>query len=598
MKTLSVTKPYVSRVVGRSGVAALAAVALLCFSGTAHPYASMMPGTKHDFIQYGSNAGGTCDVCHAAGGGASDGTRLYRWDSSYYGADKCAGTCHSVAGYPDKPANETDTLDTMVGAPTPPLYPHRGPAVVLCSVCHDSRVDYRDCLTCHTPTTFGSEQAFGQSPGGHDAGTLANPVDTEVDKFFAGIGSVPSPSGILSQHDIVYNSSGDLTNPAQNECLKCHGKGSWKLHPGLVEDRPLLVYADDPDGSGPLVADMGLIDDESPTYLANVVNYGIIPANQTAAYMGGGSPSGAEWDSYYQAKRQYFCLACHDGEDDAGTGNTGFNGENVPAVPPTDSNTGPLQGFSSQPPYFADHTNAPSEEAYPTDNYFEKNGHGIDSGIEGTAMNMTCLGEEVPDDESGSGSASTSVGLGCHSVHGSANYFLLRDAGSDGSVDLGTGVSTADELGTLVCMGCHTRTIMTDDYNANLFHLWLGPTRMLHIDLQGDVARDDTIVYWEPLTAGNNMNTGDSGLQTGVLPFFTGHDADLISGRTYTPAYGSGVTAYDGAAVTCVTCHDPHGTSHEYTSYTDNAPNTMGMLRIPYRDVDFTDPLCSECHVP
>ena len=100
-------------------------------------------------------------------------------------------------------------------------------------------------------------------------------------------------------------------------------------------------------------------------------------------------------------------------------------------------------------------------------------------------------------------------------------------------------------------------------------------------------------MYWNQLPDANFMDTGPPTLvgDLQVLPFFLWADGSPESGRKY-----SSKTFDTSLVVTCITCHDPHGTSLVYENYEEHGEHTEGMLRIFMTTVDYSDPLCGQCH--
>jgi len=536
-----------------SAVFCVVVAALTLWAAPTLAYREFRQNTSHDFVRFGFQGGGVCAECHGAGGGAADSGRLFRWDYSGSDIDMCAKKCHTVGAsthteWPSGNAwtNVSSGYLAATGNSYPPVMTH--PIITApyrCRVCHlDQPVTggsaYADCLRCHSSTigglSVGPNAIFGITGDGYDVGT-----DIEVNKFFS-IGS-DLKVGLLSQHNIVYNTTGDLSSPADNECLKCHGTIAASDHPGGLDGTPLVVYPDDPDGTGALVA-----------------GDGIAPTNDYAAY-------------------QDFCLACHDGQaDTVPPANIQFSGAGVPVVPGRDYNAG--APYTTGLPYFG---NSANKDAFPTGNYFEANGHGRsvtglptdDVSIRPPyAMDLTCLAQNPGD---------PGPQAGCHSAHGDTNYALIEDSGN-----LGLSVDTAGEVASFVCLGCHDQAVLEESQ----FHFaWAG--RLIHVGTNGSDC-------WDPLVPPNNMKTGNPNLldTEEMMPMFSGPTADLYSGRQYGDrTFGSGAGACDGSILTCLTCHDPHGTAEVYQDYSSGS-HTRAMLRRFMTTVDYSDPLCGYCHVP
>lgn len=551
-------------------------------------YSSFNADSKHNFVDNGYTGGGVCSECHAAGGGAAD-SRLFNWNLSGSDPGMCLNKCHGAS--PSLPM--TDPGWANVTGVTPISAPHdcvNG----RCEWCHNQNVEVYKCLDCHAPGI--SDTLMCRTPQNFDSGTIADPSQTEVSKFFTGISGFSPMAGLLSSHNIKYNTTGTLSSPTDNECLKCHGVGAATVHPGLKINSAILEYPDDPDGAGPLVKGSKII----APHLNGTTN-----------------TTPAAWNAYYKAKRQDFCLACHDGRVDEAGALITLNGVSVPAVPKKNYNSGG-PNYTTGVPYFAD--TGTTKDNYPAANYYVNNGHGMGSDSRNLPLALTCLGEEVKDKEADNGGTTgITVGAGCHSAHGTANYSLIRDTVTEGSVNLGTAVNTAEELTNGVCLGCHTRTTMRNYPSHVGFHVWMGysPTsRMIHLDGACDNAGDYSSVHWRklpPATAtrpGNNMSTGVTLFET-LMPYFNARNADLVTGRIYgsqtfdsndcTQSAGS-----TGSVIACITCHDPHGTFSVYQQGDVGVPGTYGMVRWPTADfqvypgssgTDPVDPLCSKCHI-
>jgi hypothetical protein len=463
----------------------------------------------------------------------------------------CSTNCHNVAASA-LPSNGTQNDPVRWAAVTlpPPTLPHQDVDLAVddvdCGGCHVSSDSYCDCLSCHTNGI--ADGLMGVVPAGSDWG-----ADTEVDKFFASIGDTAiTIANHSSEHDVVYNTGGDLCTQVDNECLKCHSAtftvadGS-EGHPGVSAGDSFLFYPDNID--------------------ARVVNAGIVRPEQT--------DGAALWNAYQQEGRQDFCLSCHDGVDSAGVGAArfqfggpplyGVGPLNVPTVPLTVFNMPPAVAANT-PPFFA---------------FYNGNGHGIAQGIEATPMNMTCL--------SGPAAPAGTPRLGCHSAHGTANIYNLEDTNFT-SAD---GVNTLKEMGDSVCMSasCHNdarRALYTGD----LFHTWLGDGGFLHVGYKDTPTPRTSTDHWDSVAAARSPSfpPRQTAQTTPNLWFFAGINAQL-------PIAGSrAVTGvFDGAPreIGCITCHDPHGTSTVWQS----APwSTMGMVKRFITTMDSNDALCGECH--
>lgn len=580
-------------------------LALLLLPYSARAYSSFNDGSKHNFVDSGFAGGGVCSECHAAGGGAGDFARTFWLDAGGSDPGMCY-KCHKSS--PTRIPNQAvewlaipgyTALESKGGvlAPTMPHTCVNG----RCANCHDgvTVTAYYKCLDCHK--TGGVDGVMCRTPVDYDSGSTANPIESEVAKFFSGIAGYSPMSGLLSSHNIIYNEAGNLNNATDNECLKCHGLSTDTVHPGVKTTSPILRYPDDPDGTGALV-----------------INGSILRPQSSDPDL---------WNEYYIAKRQTFCLACHDGVENASGARITLGGQSVPVVPPFKFDLSSGNDSAATTPYFADGSG---------NSFFDGNGHGRILDKQNIKMNLTCLGEEQKSGEVAPTGANA-VGTGCHSVHGSKNYSLIRDAASEGSVDLGTGVDTADEMATKVCLGCHTRAKMRNlrdssnalnpvDANTEInsgFHSGLVEyPRMSHIDgFCDDVTdgnrNDNSLngggVYWRALPdnkgrPGNSLSTGVPAAIADVLPVFSSKTANLKSGRSFLRDFDSTNCSQSasstGSAINCLTCHDPHGTSSVYREGERGPPivyGTKGMTRRPLTDTDVykdpVDPLCGQCHI-
>ncbi len=502
-----------------------------------------MVGSPHDFVDNGFTGGGVCAECHVPHGAQDQRLWARVGNTGYttYPARLCMdchdGTLPTGAGW-----------DSVTGV-TPPPYPHTTDTKYdNCGTCHDHKKSFvipnDDCLVCHTTSANG--------------GLFDDTTETsfEVDRFFNGIGAV-NDATILSQHNIRYAVDGDFNtteDASLNECKKCHGDGT--KHPS---DAAFLVYPDDLASAGVTAGDP------------------VARATDFSAY-------------------QSFCLSCHDGVDE-GAANASFQQFNgpvptgqvppsdrsdpstqqtaapwlVPAVPPKDVNAG--APYTNSPPFF---------------DYYETNGHGYATSIEGNQMDVTCL-------------AGGSGAQGCHNPHGTKNRFLADD------FLFGAGADTATEFAMNVCYGCHVETDLGDPNNAilakNFFHgSWTGSTEPLHANAGVGMSlwREYTSGFMDianPFSDPNGAGTPpDAYVETGILPFYSG-TGGAIEARGYGPTLGS-------SWVMCLTCHDPHGTASTHWDYKGGvAPsppsateNTQAMLRKFPTSWDYLDPLCSECH--
>lgn len=567
----------------------------------ASAYSSFTSDSKHNFADDGFAGGGVCSECHAAGGGAGD-NRLF-WLASGGSDPGMCYKCHKAS--PTRIPNQAAEWLAVSGYAAlgnsggvlAPAMPHdcvNG----RCARCHDgvTVTAYYRCLDCHK--TGGVDAVMCRTSENYDSGSATNPVQSEVAKFFTGIAGYSPMSGLLSSHNIIYNEAGNLSNSTDNECLKCHGLSAATAHPGVKANSPILRYPDDPDGAGALT-----------------INGSILRPQ--------GSDEG-QWNDYYIAKRQTFCLACHDGVANQAGAQITFGSHAIPVVPPFKFDLSSGNDAAAATPYFADGAG---------NNFFEGNGHGRTLDRRSIKMNLTCLGEE-PKSGDVTVTGVNAVGTGCHSAHGSKNYSLIRDAASDGSVDLGTGVDTAAEMATKVCLGCHSRSVMRtykdfskhpgsdnpadgEDINTGFHVGWGSGYRMSHLDGACDNVtagnmNDNSLnsggVFWRALPAGNSMATGVPASMADVLPVFSSKTANLKSGRSFVRDFDgqncSQSASSTGSAINCLTCHDPHGTSSVYQEGERGPPivyGTKGMTRRPLTDTDVykdpVDPLCGQCHI-
>lgn len=528
-----------------------------------------MVGSAHDFVQYGFSGGGACAACHVPHNAAT--IRLYPRAAGNTLLLLCKD-CHKDSS-PALPTGPGWT--TLVGAPVPPRYPHPAePRFNECTRCHPhigpdpfGPPPNDDCLNCH--------KADGVS-------------SIDIDGLFAGIGENLAPAGpILSQHNVYYNTDGNTGTyepfwPAAaggnaNECKKCHGD--------KAEDGVALRH---------------------PSSTVRLVETGTRTGMLRSAFLVYSEASGnakTPTSTYAYArhtvdKRLYepFCLNCHRGQPAGttpvseifsgplGAGQVGptlrtnpanqqaapsppASGWIVAAVPPKDGQLpAPFLNDRSagKPEYFA---------------YFGTNGHGAPKGLITVTndMDRTCV--------SGGGNAYG----GCHVPHGSRSRFLLDDGAM-----FPPGVKTASGVGTGVCMAadCHVPGVnfALDQSEAQIstFHGWWANGTVLHDNspLNGGVPPFpalDGMCQWR-VYGKANMNISGAAAPVGILPFY-GDPAGSseFHQRTYPTALSG--TAYWAS---CLTCHDPHGTGP------DTEP---GMVRRFDDIMNYTSPLCGECHV-
>ncbi|MBI5017080.1 MAG: hypothetical protein HZB55_16535 [Deltaproteobacteria bacterium] len=265
------------------------------------------------------------------------------------------------------------------------------------------------------------------------------------------------------------------------------------------------------------------------------------------------------------------CLSCHDGVATTTPSDQRFNvaGYTIPAnqVAPT-SVTNPAVLQASAPwvvPAVPPWSPLPTP-AVPYFANYKLNGHGAPlSLISGGQMAKTCLAGGPQE--------------GCHTAHGSTSRFLL--AQGPFSADL----VTASQVAVGVCYGCHPVADLSTTLMASRFHAWMGDNTVLHDDgRHGDTAGDG-VAPWSAYGVAN-MNITAARTPSAVLPFY-GDPAvspgNEIHRRTYltTPLTTN-------HWLHCLTCHDPHGTG----------PITEpGMLRLFDSVMDYTSPLCGQCHV-
>lgn len=606
---------------------ALAFFVLALVPKTSHSYAKFLVGGSHDFVQYGYNGSGMCSECHAAGGGA-EGSRLLKW-SSTNDSSSCQESCHNKPTIPVVTIMSTlvpsDTGWTNVStAAIPPQTPHvsselpgyQGCVTGRCAYCHDGRrPNYAPCRDCHKANAgeagaSPSVSAFCGSAAISDSGSTANPNAIEVFKFFdTATGASPAHTamtGILASHSVrydetLYKTNGDTTdleNPEKNECLKCHGEQAVTDHPGGSSTSPILVFPDDYGAAYP-----------RGTAIRRPATIRDLPVSVAASL----------WDDYYLRKRVYFCLSCHDGrKDNADAPATAIqlDGKSVPPIPKYDYSD-PDSAHLNAPPYLATGTSVTKAD-YPAKNYFVNNGHGLETSYRGHAMKLTCLGEENTAVEAaaggGIGASGITVGQGCHSAHGTKNYSAIRD-GVATQFNPGTGIATANQMGDRVCLGCHTRSNVIAKY-PNGFHYWKknysddGP--LIHFDEYCSTGFDTPGVFLRSLPqvsaseGQNNLTTIKPAGSNQILPFFTSKTADLAAGRVYTTAQivyentdcRTNASANSASYITCMTCHDPHGSADNY-EYDSTNPRAYGMKRLPTIEsisVENGEVLCGLCH--
>jgi hypothetical protein len=321
-------------------------------------------------------------------------------------------------------------------------------------------------------------------------------------------------------------------------CQKCHGSG----HPG---DAGLLAYADDVGGQS--------LGDPVPR------------SNDRSTY-------------------QAFCFSCHDGTDlsVSPVPDTTFSGplgtnQVAPSLRsnPASLQAGPTWVVPAIPPRDA----APGENTPPFLDYFTTNGHGAAANTLTGLSPLTCLAD-----------VNGGTQQGCHVAHGSGNRFLMDDV--NGIFDPpGPGLDTATDFGQ-ACSACHVPGLS----GVSLFHSWVSNTTILHDDTlpDGGAPITDGMSRMRVLTA--NMNITTLGTAGGILPFYPGTAVgDLIHERAY-----PGDLAVGTHWLTCLTCHDPHGTDDTTAGSIGDAFLQPGLLRMAADLANATDlytvPLCAQCH--
>lgn len=568
---------------------------------------ALVTGSPHDFTDNGFT-GGICAACHIPHGADVAAERLYprpgRPDLAPNAPARLCKDCHNGEG-----VGGVGTLPTGPGWPAvwignpPPALPagHSDAACATtyenCTACHNHvsgfLLNVCDCLSCHNNL-------------GSGAGSCAPP---DIDSLFYGIGGVDD-SGILSQHNIKYDTNADLCYKENNECWKCHPRDrGWDdrcvgptdpdppaQHPSAAS---YIYYGDDPDGAGSLA---------ECTEIAKTTD-----------------------KSLYQD----FCFACHDGvEASASLADDQFNGS-IPAapaeqVPPTDrSNPAIAQAGPpwSTPPVPAKNSNIagyvnpnPNSSGVPYFAYYEINGHGTDERVswkyfnDGNSSNPT-----IPDGPKGVMNVTClggGIGMGCHEVHGSTNRFLIDDQLQDINGSDVLGLKTVEDFGSSFCYTvCHTADMLgaKNSTTDNMFHNFLSWNTYADEVSKLEVLHDTTTgsqggwATWSITGDQDNPVRGTvpsfyiagpissaSGLLEGVLPFYPSEFSEIQE-----RSYPTSLPSAGGNVFFCITCHDPHGTSPT----NDNTLRDGAMTRF-LRNPDpgssglfsYSDPLCKQCH--
>lgn len=577
-------------------------------------------GGPHDFVDNGFTGGGACAACHIPHN-AGDGRLWPRvvpdagWTNppARLCMDCHDGSMPTDAGWP-----------AATALPTPPAVPHEPSAGCIpqfenCTACHLHDREFRvrgdaicDCLSCHDDPAL-------------DACGVPN-----IDAKFYGIGST-NGTNLLSQHSIKYENIGTgLCYKENNECWKCHpADRGW-------DDRCYGPTDPDPDAVHPKA-------DAWPFFLYYADNIdstvgpgakaecdGIPKAldlNDDGAETADGSKYNDDMSLY-----QDFCLACHDGVKANTTcphsgdeSDTEFHGAIEAAsdqVPPTDRSD--PSSTQSGPPWSTPPVPAKDPNLSTTYfAYYEVNGHGSDERVlwnytndstqqdpPGNAqpMNRTCLGWEtkngVPADRKWNY-------MGCHTVHGSTNRFLLDDTilkddmGGDPRGNPVKAIKKVRELGGKFCYDiCHSAEklgimgAVPGENNVSAFHSWKddgdSDPEVLHDTSPGSTEGWAT---WSYIGDETNVSkkqpdfhiSSDNPLTAiaGVLPFYNSADSELHQRKYPTDLDGSPDKVFF-----CVTCHDPHGT----LPFKDDTVLYGGMPRMVKFDMKYDDPLCRQCH--
>lgn len=388
--------------------------------------------------------------------------------------------------------------------------------------------------------------------------------------------SSPQPT-ILSQHNVRYDSDDNLgtiedaylpdSSGRVNECKKCHGNQAAHDY---VSKASRLRYPDD----------VAAGDGKGGTSIATAANFSAYQDFCIACHDGVARSSSAAAQAFngvVPTQQAAPTLASNPGSQQPMNGTRGpatAGGWTVPPVPARDVNVG-ASPYLTVPPYFK---------------YYEANGHGKATGeaTESTpnTMDVTCL------------SPSAAGPQGCHTPHGSKGRFLVDDL----YVPVAGAMQTPSGFASNLCLACHADSAKAA---APLGNTGFGQAYMnFHTMAVHFSATTGAVPY-----AVNSFITVGHGAQLSTLLPYYGSLTDPVESRVY---FSGGAAPVLGThAISCVTCHDPHGTSDTYV-HTPNfnedgltpTPNTRGMLR-KFPTLWFgtaaarqyqNDPLCGECH--
>lgn len=151
----------------------------------------------------------------------------------------------------------------------------------------------------------------------------------------------------------------------------------------------------------------------------------------------------------------------------------------------------------------------------------------------------------------GAFSTDTDACAGCHRAHTSISSLTWKDAAdNDHSALLISQASTMQEF----CLACHGEggPGAATNVEGGLFDS--GPTGELGVPLSDAIRYQTNSSFGATLNAGGFARVGGAGTVTSVHT--------MEAGAATSPMWGAGLSAPAGVNLTCVSCHDVHGSSN------------------------------------